>query len=422
MVMLTVPDSNQLLGIFFKEPFVVLVCVLIAWHVASARFRPSRLDEYKLLNSLPVPAQDVCDRFIRQDAGRYSWVLALNFAIYLGLLPVAPISYLSRLSILTALSFVLLIVLNVALQIAAATRWNNSGRYSYPCGNHPLIMTVVIVSYAVLQLTFLARPDWASDIFFWIALGLLLAATWFARAFAQSAFRRWQLENRAFAARSENRPASKRQWLHVSNPFRLLPILNPLLLKNLVKLRRESNKASIILTVGFVMLAYLSAMNNEDPEDALAVMVAFAGIYSFLFALRSMRHLSPEEESPDFIYSSPISKSHLYFSVFTPAFVAAFFVLTAVSGLLFFSENGGRLASLFLLRSQIVATIFLLAATNFGLGSYPDAKRGQRRFGTWTLALVILTAAFYRYREIVISLAVLLPFLELRNVRFYRNA
>ncbi len=412
------PDSDQFLAIFFQEPFVILITLVVVWYTVSFKSTPARLDEYKFLSSLPISAGSICDRFIGQDLLRYSWVPGLGIVIYFGLLPVSPISHLFRLSILTVFGFILFVVANTVLHLLSSLKGRNPGSYAYPGRTNPIIIAVIILGYAVSQMSFIITPALASGYQFWIVFILLLLGNSASLVLARFLFSKWQTKNSAFQMWADQTITVRSSWLRASNQFRLFAKTDPFLLKNLLKIRRENTGFSMILTAMFIMLAYLISMNNENINDSISVLFAISCIYSFLIAFRTINQFSPDEESPDLVYSLPLRTWNLYFSVFIPAMGWLAVVLASLTILI--SGGAGSLAGSFLLQSLFAAAAFLLVASNYALGSYPDIKEAQKRFLYWTTALMVLTAVLYKYRIITVSLLIILPFLQLRKVRFYR--
>lgn len=156
------PDSERFLATFFKEPFWVMIGLFIAWYTSSFKHSPSRIAEYQFLNSLPMSAERICDRFIYQDLLRYAWVPGFVSFLYLGLLPLAPISHLSRLAIWAIFSFFLFVISNTALHFLVVLRRKKSRKYVYPRRNNPMIIAFLIFGYSVLQLSFIIQPSLAS--------------------------------------------------------------------------------------------------------------------------------------------------------------------------------------------------------------------------------------------------------------------
>lgn len=414
------PNSAQFLAVFFQEPFVILMSLFIAWYISSFKFTPSRMEEYKCLISLPVSANNICNRFIYQDLLSCSWVAGLGIVLYLGLLPVSPISHLCRLSILTVFAFFLFVVLNTLLHFYVSLKGKNLRKYVYPNRNNPIIMVATILGYAIFQLSIIVIPSLASGYQFGIVLGLSLVGNYSLLSLAHVFFSKWQIKNLAFQMRADRTTKFMSSWCQISNPFRLFPRLNPLLLKNLVKIKREKNTVSVILMTILIMFAYLVIMNNETTEDRISVLFAVSCIYSFLFAFRSMTQFSADEESPELVYSLPLVRRDCYFSFFVPAIAWLSIVMTSLAILILISGSALSLAGLFLLKSFVAASAFLLVSFKYAAASYPDMKKAQKKFSYWMIALIILTAAFYKYRILIVSLMIILPFFQLRNVRFYR--
>jgi hypothetical protein len=415
------PDMERFLGLFFQEPLVLVVCVAVAWFVSLLNPTPSRLEEYSLLNSLPIPSRAIGDRFLSQDLRSHAWVPGLSIVLYFGLASVAPIPHLIRLGILTASCFVLIMVLNAVLHYRAALNKKDVKSF-YPRQGYPLIHALTVVSYVICQLGFVIAPKLASGYLFWIVFSGLLLSSYASVTLVRALFAKWQAENLAFVRPSRESGVEKRAWLRSVNPFLAFSHVNVWLLKSLVKAKREKNVTSLALTVAFIGIAYLVSMNNQNAEDVVTVLFAIMGIYAFLIAFRATNQFAPEQESPNWIYSLPLRVAELYVSIFAPVFGWLCLVATSFSILIVLSDAGLLLAGSFWLKSVMTAVAMLSVACVYAVKSYPDIKKTQRQFLYWTLAGVILTAALYPYRLFVLGLMVLGPFLPFKRIHLHRVA
>ncbi|MCG8607497.1 hypothetical protein MJD09_21255 [bacterium] len=412
------PEMEPFLSLFFREPFVLVVCVAIAWFFSFLKPTPARLEEYRLLISLPISGRTICARFLSQDWRKYAWVPAAGIVLYSGLTSVAPIPHLIRLGVLTVCCFGLFLVLNAVLHYRLALT-KRGARNPYPKRGQPLIHALTVVTYVSCQLAFVIAPKLAAGHWFWIVFFGLLLATYASVSLVRGLFRKWQIENLAFV-RPAQEAGSKKFRLLITNPFLTFRPVNAWLVKNLVKAKREKNVASLVLTLMFILSAYLVSMNNRNAHDVATVLLAIMGIYAFLVAFRATNQLAPDEESPDWTYSLPLRMAELYISIFVPMFGWLCLVATSFAVLLFLSEAGLPLAAWFWLKSVLVASAVLSVACAYSVKFYPDMKQSQKRFLYWLVIGIILTAAFYPYRIFVLSLMVFWPFLPFRRIPLYR--
>ena len=111
-----------------------------------------------------------------------------------------------------------------------------------------------------------------------------------------------------------------------------------------------------------------------------------------------------------------------HFSVFLPAVAWLAMVVTILAILLLFSGARASMAGLFWLRSVLTSAAIILVACTYALGSFPGLKRSQRNFLYWTLATIVLTAAFYPYRFMMLGLMLLVPLVQVNKANLFRIA
>jgi hypothetical protein len=204
--------------------------------------------------------------------------------------------------------------------------------------------------------------------------------------------------------------------------LRLPSWINPWLIESALRGRRGFRAGSWLPAGAFTAAAYLLAMNNRTPGDRAQVLFALTCGFSFVVAWGCMSLLSPDRLRPEWVHGLPAEKTHLAvsslasgLSVLAPV-TGAFLALLAAAG------TPPPVLGGFFLKSACSALLFLWPACACGLGSYPDAALGRRRFLAWTLGLILLSALFYRYLTGVLLAMAALPVWDFRRARLYRSA
>jgi len=265
------------------------------------------------------------------------------------------------------------------------------------------------------------EPRLASGYLFWIVFGLLLTAGYVSLLVARILFDKWQRRNLAFRMSVGSTTGARPISLPFTNSVDMFSKLSPLLCKNLLKIMREKQSFSVVLTASYVFLVYMVSMNNVFLQDRISVLLALSYLYSFIYAYRSTNHFSPDEESPALIYAFPYRKSEFLLSVFTPAIAWLAIVITFLTCMILISGSGVVSAGRFWLQSFLVASTVLSIAANLALAFYPEIKEAQKRFVRWTIILVLLMAAFYRFHIVIAILLVSLSFYMLHRMKFYKT-
>lgn len=413
------PQPDVFVGEFLKEPFLILMLALVFWWIALIRKNPVRLEEYRLLNSLPLTRKGITDHFILQDLQRSSWLLALNLALVYGMASLAPLAHLHRIAVLSLLHYGSAIFLNMTLHSALAVFSKKIIAANPLSLLHPVLLLIVMLYFGLGELIIILVPEWATGSSFWAWFGLFAAVSLLLWQTARLAFSKWQRMNTIFLHPAKESAKSVLDT-YQDNRF---PVngLDALLISNLLKILRTSNKAALVLTMTFVTLGYLVSRNNARHDDFLAVLLGISIFYSMIFAYRSMRAFSEFEQAPEIIYALPLSKRQVYASIFLPAFVWLAGIFSAFGFLSWIATSSITLAGKFWLDAMLAGTALLFAAVNYSLGHYPDLKKAQQGFAFWGLSLVILGALFYPYRILVLLLMTIYSIRPLQRFQFFRR-
>ena len=407
------PEYDVFLEAFFQEPFVLFVCLQIAWFAASFKTSPSRTREYTMLHSLPIPGESIYFRLLYQDFFRYWWVPAFGVVLHMSLFFVAPFPFLCRLSLLSLCCFAVAVTANTLLHLLP-------GNY-YPEKNNPLIYALSITGYALLHLFFIVNAKVMSGYRFLLTVVLLIIFNYSLVIISRKIFSRWQSNNRAYSMRAVSpRADSSTVPLARTNLFLRFPRTNPLLLKNMVKVAREKSSFSTLLTLFFIATIYFISMNNELMNDSISVLfVLFCG-YAFLFSFRGIDTFSREEEAPEIIHLLPVNKTGVFGAALLPSLVWLTAMSLLFGALVAFSGAEFAAAAQLIGKSLLAGISLLLVAFAFALSCYPDAKTAKKRYLYWALFTTVFSAIFYVYSYIILCCMILAPLFTLRRVHFYR--
>jgi len=414
------PDPDTFLMVFFKEPFIMTLGLYTTWFISSFRTLPSRREEFRLLNSLPIANKKICDYFIVKDLLQYGWAPGFIIILNLGLLSVSPFSHLIRLSLLTLFIYIIIIIIKICLHIFIAIKRKGFEIYKYPIQNNPIIMALIITGFALTQLACIVNPALSSGTFFVISV-MMSGAVCFSLLFlAQKLFDRWKNENLAFRIRTDGSEEMLSSGHTVSNFFQRFPDFNPLLIKNILKIVRGKNRISLLLTVIFILCAYLLSLNNERIEDSIAVLFGILCFYAFLFAYRTINQFTSDHEPPELIYLLPLKKKDIYVFHLLPLWGWFFIVAFLCTMLILVSGSPLSSAGIFLLKSMAAGFIFLQVAFNYTFSAYPDNKKAKKHFIYWCFTMVILSAIFYVSAIAVIVLMFIVSIFPLKKINFYK--
>ncbi|MBN2354508.1 hypothetical protein JXO59_00260 [candidate division KSB1 bacterium] len=410
------PDADKLLEIFFKEPFVLFIVLLIIWFTASMRVVTGRLLEYRYLNSLPLSSKRLCCYFFVQDLRRFRWVPLCVLVILVGLLTVAPMVYLCRVAMLTILSYGLVI----SLVLIAHLETGRNSRINYLYRLAPWRTLLSIAFFALLICTGLVVPQLISGVFFWPVVAVLVTVIFALLRLAQLRFERWRRQNRAFVSPEVRKDRRNVGRGRMSLLFDRISALNPWLGKNLLAALRRRQGGVLFLTALFIALSYLASMNNQLMHHRMYVLLAIAAIYSVFFAAQTIDRFASSEESTQIIYALPVSKSAWYGSIFFPALGWLTGIYTLFGALI--AMYSLKLATYFWLQSLFIGVVVLILALNSALISFPDVKTGKKYFIYLILAMIVLSALFYKYHLLIMILMILFSLLRIFRVKLYRMA
>jgi hypothetical protein len=276
-----------------------------------------------------------------------------------------------------------------------------------------------VAGFAALQFVFVTRPALAAGYAFWLALGAAAGATAVLVLLARRAFVPFQAH--AVFFRTAGGPDRRLRAPGRLDPFGRLAALDPLLVKNAVRLWRERSPAAVVQTAVLAALVYLVATNNADPGDRARILLFFALVYAFLFALRQVERFTAEGEPPELLYALPVGRLRLYLAGLVPAAGVLAAVVAVLAAFVLASGGGAAAAVSFAGRAAGGGLVFLVLAANAGLSRYADPAGARARYLAWALTLVVLASVFYPFRAFVVPPLVLLSFVPLRPLRLYRE-
>lgn len=414
------PFDSRLADAFFQEPFVLFVITMIAWFLSSVRSRPDRLDELRYLRSLPLGSARISRNIIVHDIHAFAWVPGVIAALLFYLNKVSPLALQVRLFALAFSFFVVVIALNIVIQLARALRKTRTTKYIWPVQTNPFIQILLIFLLALSFTIMISRPFLASGFSFWVIFCGALASCYILTILTEHLFDKWQQGNLVFLSDPVGRE-QKNQSIDIFRFLNGIPTLSPFLQKSIVKYAREKNLLSLFLTFSFVTSLYWMAMNNE-VKDGLAVLFAISCLFALTVAARCIQQLSPEEESPDWVFSLPLKKGDLYLSIFLPGIARMGFVIISMTALgALFSRATMISLITFLAKAQLVTMIMLGVACSYAIYHYPVVETAKRQFLKWVLVTIVLGALLYKYIYVVMVVMSIWPFIQLRRLKLFRT-
>jgi len=391
------------------------------WFIQSTKPNPSRLDEIKLLGSLPIPTKQIFYQFLYSDYLRFSWFLTFLIITYLALLPYSSLPFLSRPILFLTVFYFFSTTLGLFLNLVVSSLSQNNksdGLIKY----HPFIQVVILVFYIGIFLLSVLIPTKTSGLIFWAIVlsqfGLMLVLV----SFSVRIFIKLHYDNNWFKSFSN---VKKQQVSNQLSKFMILRVnrarRNPLLVKNLIQGWQTSSQISnSILVGGLITVTYFLAMNNEDITDRIAVLFGVTILFLIFFSIKTMQRLDPEIESTKIIFTLPISRFQQYISVLLPALLWSNIIVIALMFLFIVSGSDIQQASLFFGQAVMAAFILVSASVNFSMASYPDIKAAYKKFAYWIISLLIMIAIFYKYRVGVVLFFSLLSFISLIRMNHFR--
>ena len=417
------PDFNLFISIYFKELLLLQIVILGAWCVSTQKTNRDRLQEYKFLVGLPLHSEQIFVKFLVADCLRYLWIPTAFAVFYLGLLPFASIQFLARPILFSFVSYFFIQSLIVCSHLWIAPKSRTFRSYNYITKFNPIIIIFSSIVFGIAQPLFLfaakdfTQLQFAMTSFIAFALSILLAWT------ARSLFLKLHESNFWFKnGEIEREKITERRSTKLFTTWTYRNVKNPFLFKNLILLFQSHSKLTNSgLTFAFFCVAYLLATNNLAYADRLTVLLAFTIIYILLYNIVTLNRLNQNEESSKILFSLPVTKSALYFSMLIPV---SFWLITAISLLTFWLWlTGPELSNLlfFWLKSFIAIIVASVISLNSGLGNYPDINLAKNRYFFWLFLIMFISAVFYKFRILIALSISLLTFIELRKLRFYKG-
>ncbi|MFC1564627.1 hypothetical protein ACFL6G_06795 [candidate division KSB1 bacterium] len=416
------PDPGRFPDLFFAEPFVVLIFMSVIWFTTLIKSDASRLNETRFLNSLPVDKKSIINHLLIRDCLTHSWFPMIILVLFISLTEVSAIPYLCRTAVFLLLFYIFVLTINAFLHLTISLKAKNGGGVGYPVKNNLyLTLGLILIFDTVLLLTVIV-PAVISGYTFWLVLIFLSLSGYFLIVRTQNTFREWVDRNCIYITSRTDSGAAGSSAVRKVFTGKYTELIPPLVVKNYLKILRGRNIPVIILSVIFLFASYLVSLNNDSMEDSANVLYFIYAIFSFIYIYYSTRHLFPENEPVDFIYSIPVRKKDLYLSAVTPSGVWLFLVMLFLTLLILFSGDNLTIPAVFFLKTLIITTVFLFSVFNLTIAYYPEIKTARRYNLYAVFVFCLFSVIFYKYIYIVWLVYILVSFLYLRKTKFYRTS
>ena len=423
------PEPERFQATIFKEPFLSLIAVAIAWLISTLRNSPARAEECRFLVSLPLSSDTVADRLSLSDLSRSVWVLAMTPAVFLFLFAVAPLPYLCRLFVMTAMLWLLAVLGNLVLQLLVSV--SSRRHQSYPVRYVSPWVAATLLAYILCQIAMLAWPALISGPRFFGLLLSCLGAIALCLISIRLLFRKWLAAGLQFAVEWSGEPGRATRP-GVIEPASLFfsyvsaghgndgpRALSPMLTQSLTRTWRELRPASTLSVTLLFCFGYLLASNNADLEIRSLVLIALFALFSLLHCYRAIASLSIESQSPKLLHTLPLSTGDVFLATMIPNLIGPLLCAVAYTMLLLASGSGVGVAARFGISASVISVCLVGVATNFAVGGYPRHQRAQRRFLLWSSGLVLCgTIAGPRIHWVILAWLTG-SLLALRDTRMY---
>lgn len=386
---------------------------------------PARASEYVFLNSLPLSSSGMHWLFLVSGVSRFPWAPFGMLVLLSVPAVVAPVPFLIRLNVLALAGYTLAQTAGFTLHLAVSLKRAGGKSASFPAKNSPLIQLGVVVAYTSMPIIWILRPGHISGGSFWIVFGMWVLITIALFLISKRVFERWRGRNvilRSTDTHGRSPRMGYRAWARILSTA-LVPLKsNPLLVKNLVRSGREASAGSrFTLAFFFVAIAFLIAMNNESIHDAVTVLSGMFHVYAFFVVMRTMGRLGADEEPPALIYSMPVTRAQLYLSVLVPLMGWLASIAFALAILVILAGGGAALAARFVLMSLLISLVYCAIGVSFAVSGYPRPKDALKRFLSGVFALAVVVVILYKYRTVVMVVAVLCSLLLVLRKRLYKT-
>ncbi len=414
-----IPEINTFLGIYFREPFEILLILHIALFISYLKYSPQRNSEYIFLNSLPVSRNYFSTRFIFHDLIKHLWFIGLVIIHYSVLITVSPISHLIRLSFLSFLLYLIMVLSNTILHLYFSAPGRVTLRTIYPGKYNSVLSAAVIIVAFALNLVFILFPSLASGIYYLMISTLMLITIYCLHKISEISFYKWRKSNPVYVkAQTEENVGSHPLKSNIIIQF--FKNINPFIYKNLLRIIRKNKTSSLFLTSLFLMLNYALAINNTNINDAETILFGFSHLYIFLFVFKSMEVLSPDVESQDIIYSNPVKKLSWILSVFLPVFLWLAVIITILTVLMLVSGGVLNHTIILWLRTILSAACITIIAFNLNAINFPDFKKARKHFLYLLILLMNLAMVQFKVYLILCLVIIGITLLILKSIRLYK--
>ncbi len=416
------PDFDLLIDIYFQELLLPQIVVLGAWYISAQKSNADRFREYKFLVSLPVTAKQIFIKFVVADCIRYLWIPTAFSVLYLGLLPLASIRFLTRPILFAFIFYFFMQSLLIFSHLSIVEKFKALRSFNYITKFNPLIIILSGTFYGVAQLLFLFAAKDLTPLSLALTNSILLISTILLTWRAGRLFLKLH-ENNFWVkdwGTQQEKTTDRRSIKLLTNWAS--KVKNPFLFKNLILLFRSNSKLiNSGLTFAFIGVAYLLAMNNIALADSLTVLFACTVTYILLNNIVALNRLNQNEESSKILFSLPATKSRLYFSLFIP--IGSGLIVTVSLLTFWLSLKGFPMSDLasFWLNLCIAILVALVIALNSGLGNYPDTKLARNHYLFWFFVIIVCSAVFYKFRILIALTISLVTFIELRKLKLFQS-
>ena len=378
--------------------------------------RPERLEETRLLYSLPVSPRAIFSGLVLSDIQSSLWMPVFSWVVLIELYRAAPIPHLCRLAFLAACAYAFATVLNGTLHLYSLKHRQSQGK-SYPSEQRPGILLFSTALFAMIHFTCILFPNLSSGCGF--IIGSLALPVGTACAWSAGGRLLKDIQDASIPFYQPSLDAGILYKTRNGNAFSKRPI-QPLLLNHVLRWKRGGTRSAVMTILVPFAAAYAASANNSLSTDRAAVVSGITVLFTIFSLLGVMNRFSVAEEPPEILYCLPVSRKDLFAAVFIPAWLWLTAAVAGLAGLLaaFGTHAGAILKFMAFSFSAVIACSFTAAA--FLCGSYPDVRAAERRFVIWVLGVFLAVCAVYPLRFFWAVVFTAIPIRRMLLNRLYR--
>jgi len=405
------PSSTLFFEFFIKDVLLFLLIFCVMWFVLLLKATPHKIDEIIFLYSLPFTPKQIAGHIIVSHLWKGIWIPISISLLTAALIPYAPIPHICRMIFFIFITYAFTVLLNLVLHFIFNVV--NSPLYRFS----PFIAFPTILIFILLVFLGALADEWLTGYSFWVIAGVTPAVCTGLLLLFHRLFSIWLRHNGLYAYEYKGTTAHQGSRKSLLYPWRL--IVSPFLYKNFLRIEREKSVSHLALTLLFIIIGYLLSRNNQRLEDFIAILMTVSIIYAFIFVLRTLISISPENEPIEICYALPLTNTTVYSAFFYPAAFWLVLVVTIFTGLAAVSAVPATVVAAFWLKSIGFALGLLCLGINISILTYPNASASLRYFFVCILLYLILSALFYKYRYFLFFGLVAITFAGLIRRRFY---